>query len=161
MKNFKIGAVALALLSSGSVWAAGRDYISIVGSSTVYPFSTVVAERFGKSTTFKTPKIESTGTGGGMKLFCKGLGVDTPDITNASRRIKASELEMCHKNGVADVVEVLIGFDGIVLANDIKSHEFALTRKDIFMALAKQVPTDKDGVLVDNPYQQWNEINPA
>ena len=161
MKNFKIGAAALALLSASSVWAAGRDYISIVGSSTVYPFSTVVAERFGKSTSFKTPKIESTGTGGGMKLFCKGVGVDTPDVSNASRRIKASELEMCQKNGVKDVVEVLIGYDGIVMANDIKSHEFALTRKDIFMALAKQVPTEKAGELVANPYTKWNEVNPA
>ena len=160
MKNFKIGAAALALLTTGGVWAAGRDYISIVGSSTVYPFSTVVAERFGKSTTFKTPKIESTGTGGGMKLFCKGVGVDTPDVSNASRRIKASELEMCQKNGVKDVVEVLIGYDGIVMANDIKSHEFALSRKDIFMALAKQVPTEKSGELVANPYTKWNEVNP-
>ena len=154
---------ALTLVSGLSMNAAhaSRDYINVVGSSTVYPFSTVVAERFGKSTSFKTPKIESTGTGGGMKLFCKGVGVDTPDVSNASRRIKASELEMCQKNGVKDVVEVLIGYDGIVMANDIKSHEFALTRKDIFMALAKQVPTEKAGELVANPYTKWNEVNPA
>ncbi len=139
--------------------AAGRDYISVVGSSTVYPFSTVVAERFGKSTAFKTPKIESTGTGGGMKLFCKGNGVDTPDITNASRRIKESELKMCHDNGVTEVVEVLIGYDGIVVANDINAHEFKLSTKDLFMALAKEVPTDKAGELVANPYTLWSEVN--
>ena len=96
-----------------------RDYISIVGSSTVYPFATVVAERFGKVTDFKTPKIESTGSGGGLKLFCSGIGVDTPDITNSSRRIKSSEFEMCQQNGVTDVVEVLIGFDGIAVANSV------------------------------------------
>ncbi len=141
--------------------AAGRDYISVVGSSTVYPFSTVVAERFGKSTTFKTPKIESTGTGGGMKLFCKSNGVDTPDITNASRRIKESELKMCHDNGVAEVVEVLIGYDGIVVANDINAHDFELSTKDLFMALAKEVPTDKEGELVANPYTLWSEVNAA
>ncbi len=160
MKTLKLCTAALALLASGSTFAAGRDYISIVGSSTVYPFSTVVAERFGKSTEFKTPKIESTGTGGGMKLFCKGLGVDTPDVTNASRRIKESELTMCHENGVKEVVEVLIGFDGIVMANDINSHNFALTRKDIFLALAKEIPGEKEGELKANPYTMWNEINP-
>jgi len=147
------------LVAAAQVQADGRDYISVVGSSTVYPFSTVVAERFGKSTAFKTPKIESTGTGGGMKLFCKGNGVDTPDITNASRRIKESELKMCHDNGVDGVVEVLIGYDGIVVANDINSHDFELTRKDLFLALAKEIPTEKEGELVANPYTMWNEVN--
>ncbi len=154
----KIGLVA-GLVAASQIQAAGRDYISVVGSSTVYPFSTVVAERFGKSTEYKTPKIESTGTGGGMKLFCKGNGVDTADITNASRRIKDSELKMCHENGVTEVVEVLIGYDGIVVANDINSHEFKLSRKDLFLALAKEIPTDKDGELVANPYTMWNEVN--
>ncbi len=141
--------------------AAGRDTISVVGSSTVYPFSTVVAERFGKTTDFKTPKIESTGTGGGMKLFCAGAGIDTPDMSNASRRIKKSELEMCEKNGVKEVTEVLVGYDGIVIANSKATKQMEITRKEIFLALAKQVPaTDGSEKLVDNPYKTWNEINP-
>ncbi|MGJ8663474.1 MAG: PstS family phosphate ABC transporter substrate-binding protein [Marinicella sp.] len=159
MKILKKMALVAGLVAASQIQAAGRDYISVVGSSTVYPFSTVVAERFGKSTAFKTPKIESTGTGGGMKLFCKGNGVDTPDMSNASRRIKESELKMCHDNGVTEVVEVLIGYDGIVVANDISSHDFKLTRKDLFMALAKEIPTDKDGELIANPYTMWNQVN--
>ncbi|MGR9107838.1 MAG: substrate-binding domain-containing protein, partial [Gammaproteobacteria bacterium] len=107
--------VALALCSQSSI-GEGRDYISIVGSSTVYPFATVVAEHFGKSTGFKTPKIESTGSGGGLKLFCAGVGIEHPDIANASRRIKKSEYDTCQANGVKDIVEVKIGYDGIVLA---------------------------------------------
>ncbi len=161
MKTLKKITLVAGLVAASQIQAAGRDYISVVGSSTVYPFSTVVAERFGKSTSFKTPKIESTGTGGGMKLFCKGNGVDTPDITNASRRIKESELTMCHDNGVAEVVEVLIGYDGIVVANDINAHDFELSRKDLFLALAKEVPTDKAGELVANPYTLWSEVNPS
>jgi len=137
-----------------------RDYISIVGSSTVYPFATVVAERFGKVSDFKTPKIESTGSGGGLKLFCGGIGIDTPDITNSSRRIKASELEMCKTNGVTDVVEVLIGYDGIAIANSVKADQFILTKKDLFLALAAEVPNpDGSESLVANPYKSWNEIN--
>ncbi len=159
MKKLKNITLFAGLVAASQIQAADRDYISVVGSSTVYPFSTVVAERFGKSTSFKTPKIESTGTGGGMKLFCKGNGIDSPDITNASRKIKDSELKMCHENGVDGVVEVLIGFDGIVLANEIKSHDFKLTTQDIFKALAKEVPTEKEGELIANPYTMWNEIN--
>lgn len=149
------------IIMASQAQTAGRDYISVVGSSTVYPFSTVVAERFGMSTSFKTPKIESTGTGGGLKLFCKANGINTPDITNASRRIKNSELEMCHNNGVDGVVEVLIGFDGIVVANDISAQEYELSTRDLFLALAKEVPTEKDGELVANPYTYWNEVNGA
>jgi phosphate transport system substrate-binding protein len=127
----------------------------------VYPFATVVAEQFGKSTSFKTPKIESTGSGGGLKLFCAGVGVEHPDITNASRRIKKSEVEDCAANGVADVVEVKVGYDGIVLANAKSATPLSLTRKDIFLALAKSVPNpEKEGELVDNPYKMWNEVNP-
>lgn len=159
MKTLKKLTLAAGLIAAAQIQAAGRDYVSVVGSSTVYPFSTVVAERFGKSTSFKTPKIESTGTGGGMKLFCKGTGIDTPDISNASRKIKDSELKMCHENGVKDVVEVLIGYDGIVVANEINSHDFNLTVNDLFLALAKEVPTDIEGELVANPYTLWNEVN--
>jgi phosphate transport system substrate-binding protein len=144
-----------------SSFAAGRDYIEIVGSSTVYPFATVVAETFGNKTKFKTPKIESTGSGGGLKLFCAGNGIDTPDITNASRRIKKSEIETCDKNGVANITEVQIGFDGIAIANSKKGPEFNLTRKDIFLALAKEIPGEKAGELIANPHKTWKEVNPA
>jgi phosphate transport system substrate-binding protein len=138
-----------------------RDYISIVGSSTVYPFSTVVAEQFGRASKFKTPKVESTGSGGGLKLFCAGVGVEHPDITNSSRRIKASEVENCAKNGVADIIEVKIGYDGIVLANAKGAQRFDLTRRTIFLALAKQVPGPGDGAaLIANPYKTWADIDP-
>ena len=131
---------------------SGRDHISIVGSSTVYPFATVVAEQFGKSTSFKTPTIESTGSGGGLKLFCAGVGVEHPDITNASRRIKQSEYDRCVTNGVKEIVEVKIGYDGIVLANSKKAAPLKLTRKDIFLALARDVPDPNGGEkLIPNP----------
>jgi len=153
------GAVSLALIGATSAMAA-RDYISIVGSSTVYPFATVVAEQFGKSGSFKTPKIESTGSGGGFKLFCAGVGVSHPDITNASRAVKSSELKKCAENGVKDIVEVKIGYDGIVLANSKKADQMKLSRKDIFMALAKQVPDPKNpALLIDNPYMTWKDVN--
>ena len=149
-------------LFTGASLAGGRDYISIVGSSTVYPFATVVAEQFGKTTNFKTPKIESTGSGGGLKLFCAGVGVEHPDITNASRAIKKSEYDKCQANGVTGIIEVKIGYDGIVLANSKKSAPFKLTRKDIFMALAKDVPDPKGGEkLVPNPYKTWKDVNSA
>ena len=142
--------------------AQARDYISIVGSSTVYPFATVVAENFGKTTKYKTPKIESTGSGGGFKLFCQGVGVDTPDITNASRAIKSSEVETCKKNGVTDIIEVKIGYDGIAVANSRKAANLNLSRKDIFLALAKNVPDPKGAMrVVPNPYKTWRDVNPA
>lgn len=142
--------------------AQARDYISIVGSSTVYPFATVVAENFGKTSSFKTPKIESTGSGGGFKLFCQGVGVDTPDITNASRAIKSSEIATCKKNGVTDIVEVKIGYDGIAIANSKKGPTLKLTREDLFLALAKYVPDPKGGKrVVPNPYKTWHDVNPS
>jgi len=148
----------ISLLSTSS-YAAGREHIEIVGSSTVYPFATVVAETFGKKTKFKTPKIESTGSGGGLKLFCSGIGVDTPDITNSSRRIKKSEVELCASNGVNNITEVQVGFDGIAIANSKKGETFNLSLKDVFLALAKEVPGEKEGELVENPYTTWKEVN--
>ena len=140
----------VAIVSAGAAdEAAARDQIRIVGSSTVFPFSTTVAERFGQSSGFPTPVVESTGTGGGLKLFCAGIGEGHPDIANASRRIKQSEFDTCVANGIT-VTEVKIGFDGIVLANAIDGPELALTMKQIFLALAAKVPVD--GALVDNPY---------
>ena len=139
--------------------AMARDSIEVVGSSTVYPFSTVVAERYGRASGKPTPKIESTGSGGGMKLFCSGVGTNYPDITNSSRRMKASEYKLCQSNGVKEIIEVQIGYDGIVIANSIKVAPMKLTRKDIFLALAAQVPGDKEGELVDNPYSTWKQVN--
>lgn len=149
---------------SSLVIAQGRDAISIVGSSTVYPFATVVAEQFGKSGKFKTPKVESTGTGGGIKLFCGGVGAQFPDIANASRAMKESEFATCKKFGVTDIVEIKIGYDGIVMAQSKKATPLKLSRKEIFLALAKQVPdpscTDCDN-LVSNPYKTWKDVNPS
>ena len=155
-----IATLAATTIASAQMASAARDYISIVGSSTVYPFATVVAERFGKSSDYKTPKVESTGSGGGLKLFCQGTSIQTPDITNASRRIKSSEVELCAKNGVTDIVEVLIGYDGIVLANSNKAKTLELTRKDLFLALAAKVPNpDGSETLVENPYNTWQDVN--
>lgn len=156
----KILLAAAIIATMNPVHAAGRDTISIVGSSTVYPFATVVAETYGKKSGKKTPKIESTGSGGGMKLFCAGDGIDTPDITNASRRMKTSEFEKCHANGVTDITEALIGFDGIVMANSNAAPLFELTRKDIFLALAKDIPAaDGSQTLVPNPNISWKDVN--
>ncbi len=162
-KTFLSVTGVLAIVVGGvAIAQSGRDYIAIVGSSTVYPFATVAAEQFGKTTRFKTPKIESTGSGGGLKLFCAGVGVQHPDITNASRRIKKSEVETCAKNGVKDVVEVKIGYDGIAIANSKKSPDVALSLRDVFLALAKEVPDPKGGEkLVANPYKTWEDVNSA
>jgi phosphate transport system substrate-binding protein len=159
-KRLSVVWLAAAVLSVNA-HAQSRDYISIVGSSTVYPFSTVVAEQFGKTSDFKTPKVESTGSGGGLKLFCAGVGVEHPDIANASRRIKKSEVENCAANGVTEIIEIKIGYDGIVMANSKASEAYDLSLRDIFLALAKQVPNpDGGGQLVANPYQAWNDVNP-
>ena len=162
MRPLLLASAAAAVLTLGTALAqSGRDYIYVVGSSTVYPFSTVVAERFGRGSEFKTPKVESTGSGGGLKLFCDGIGVDYPDIANASRAIKASEVATCAANGVDEIVEVKIGYDGIVIANATEAVDIALTRKDIYLALAKEVPGDTAGELVENPYVTWQDVNPS
>lgn len=154
--------VALATIAAGSALAQGaRDHINIVGSSTVWPFTTVVAEQFGRTTQFKTPKVESTGTGGGFKAFCNGVGVRHPDITNASRAIKESEIEQCRRNGVDGIVEVKIGYDGIVIARSNEAPQLDLSLKDLYLALAKDVPAPDGGEqLVPNPYTTWKEVNP-
>ena len=146
--------------TGGAMAQSGRDYVYVVGSSTVYPFATVVAERFGRASQFKTPKIESTGSGGGLKLFCEGVGVSYPDVANSSRAIKQSEVDACAGNGVTEIVEVKIGYDGIVIANAIVAESVALSRTDIFKALAKEVPGDTDGELIENPYVTWADVNP-
>jgi phosphate transport system substrate-binding protein len=156
-KTLCVTALALA---TAAVPAFARDQIQIVGSSTVFPFSTSVAERFGKSTSFKTPVVESTGTGGGLKLFCSGVGEGFPDITNASRRIKESEVAKCAENGVTEIVEAKIGYDGIVIANSKAAPQMSITLADLYMALAKDVPAE-EGKTKPNPYTMWNEINPS
>jgi phosphate transport system substrate-binding protein len=151
---------AMVACSSAVVAQSARDYIAIVGSSTVYPFTTTVAEQFGKAGKFKTPKVESTGTGGGLKLFCSGVGAQYPDVANASRAIKPAELAGCTKAGVKDVIELKIGYDGIVVANSNKGKPYKLARKTLYLALAKSVPDPANPQgLIANPYKTWNQID--
>ena len=156
-----IASVALAgSIAAVSAPAMARDTVNIVGSSTVYPFATVVAERFGRNTDFPTPKLESTGSGGGLKLFCAGVGTQHPDITNASRRMKTSEFQDCQNNGVKDITEVRIGSDGIVLANSSQAEKMDISLRQLFLALAKDVPNPQGGEnLVPNPYKKWSDID--
>jgi phosphate transport system substrate-binding protein len=151
--------IAAGLLAAASVPALARDQIRIVGSSTVYPFTTAVAEQFAK-TGGKAPVVESTGTGGGMKLFCAGIGTQHPDGSNASRRITKTEFEDCKKNGVTGVVEIKVGFDGLTIANNKRGPDFKLTKEQVFLALAKNIP-GADGKLVPNPHRTWSDVNPA
>jgi len=137
-----------------------REHIHMVGSSTLYPFSSVIAETFGRDSEFKTPVVESTGTGGGFKLFCSGVGYRFPDFSNASRRIEKSELEKCAQNDVLKVREIKIGYDGIVLANSSSGRKYNLSKRHVFLALAARIPNKKTGQLIENPYQKWSEIDP-
>ncbi len=160
MNRYAAAAVAGAATLAIAAGAQARDQIRVVGSSTVFPFSTAVAEAFGKGSKFKTPVVESTGSGGGLKLFCGGVGVRHPDIANASRRIKTSEVDRCAKNGVTDITEVKIGYDGIVIANAKSVPQMTLSLKQLFLALAKVVPADAAGAkLQDNPYTKWSDVD--
>lgn len=149
MSKFTFTLAAAALVAAAGA-AEARDQIRIVGSSTVFPFSTAVAETFGKTTDFKTPVVESTGSGGGLKLFCAGVGVDHPDMTNASRRIKAKEIKLCKENGV-DAVEAIVGYDGIVVANAKGAPAFSVSREQLWTALAAEGPKPS----------KWSEIDPS
>lgn len=149
MNKKRISFLAALIVASTPSVAMARDQIKIVGSSTVYPFSTLVAERFGRAGKFKTPVIESTGTGGGMKLFCAGVGSEHPDLTNASRAIKDTELDMCKKNGVKEVVEIVVGNDGIAFANSTSGLKLNLTREHLWKAMAKEGPKP----------MKWNEVD--
>ena len=150
-------------LAVAGVFVAGaaeaRDQMRIVGSSTVFPFSTAVAEQFGKTAGFKTPVVESTGSGGGLKLFCAGVGDEHADMTNSSSGIKQSQVDDCVKNGVTDITAIKIGYDGIVIANAKAAKRMEITRQELWLALAKDVV--KGGKIVANPYHNWNEINPS
>ena len=139
--------------------AQARDQIRIIGSSTVYPFATVVAEKFGISTKFKTPVVESTGSGGGLKIFCQGIGPRYVDITNASRRIKGKEIKKCAENGITDITEVKIGYDGIVIANSKNSEQMNLDRKHIWLAIGKNIMID--GKIIPNPHKTWKDVDPS
>src|SRR5262245_41314693 len=160
MKHALIAGAALVALASFATTAVARDQIQVSGSSTVLPYAKIVAESFGEANPdFKTPVVESGGTGAGIKQFCEGVGEDKIDIANASRPMSKDELASCKTAGVADVQEVKIGYDGIVFATDINGPDFAIQPVDIYKALAAKVVVD--GKLVDNPYSKWNEVNPA
>ena len=159
--KIKLFANALALTTACMVVAGAaeaRDQIRVVGSSTVYPFTTAVAEQFGKASGMKTPVVELTGTGGGMKLFCAGVGETHPDMTNASRRMKKSEFETCQKNGVKDIVEINIGFDGLTVAQSKQGSPIKLSLAQLLLAVAKEVP-GPDGKLIANPNKSWSDID--
>lgn len=171
-KHIRLSVVLAVVALSVNLTVSARDYINIVGSSTVYPFAKIVAERFAESTNFKAPEIESTGSGNGLALFCSGVGSPYPDIANSSRRIKLTELKNCVNNGVDEIIEVLVGYDGIVLADITGSFHYSLNRMEIFSALAKEVPNpdgcDLEGnpephktCLIANPYKTWKQVNPA
>ncbi len=161
MRLAVISLLVAGVLAAIPAASAQRDTISIVGSSTVYPFATVAAERFGRTSRFRIPKIESTGTGGGFKLFCEGVGLEHPDFTNASRGMKRSEYLICKANGVDRVVEIKLGYDGIVLANSAESPRLTVTLEELYLALAKYVPDPATGTrLVLNPHQRWSDVAP-
>jgi len=154
-------AISAAAAVAGTVGFAGeaeaRDHIKIVGSSTVFPYTQAVAEEFTRKHGRKAPVVESTGTGGGMKIFCQGIGEQHPDITGASRAMKKSEWAECEKNGVTDVTEVLIGYDGISIAQSRKAQPMDLTKTQIYLALAAEIPVD--GKFVPNPHKKWSDID--
>lgn len=156
MKRTLLTASLIALTAVPAL--AARDQIRIVGSSTVYPFTTAVAEQFGKTTGMKTPVVESTGTGGGMKLFCSGVGEDTPDFTNASRAIKKGEFEDCAKNGVTEIIQIEVGIDGLSVAQSKDATPINLTKEQLFKALAKNIP-DAEGKLIPNPNKTWKDVD--
>jgi phosphate transport system substrate-binding protein len=158
MKHLLRTASAVALVAVAGT-AQARDQISIVGSSTVFPYTQAVAEQFSAMTGAPSPVVESTGTGGGMQIFCNGIGESFPDITGASRSMRASEYALCQENGVSDVTEVLLGFDGLSLATSQDGADVDLTKAQIFQALAAEV--EVDGEIVANPFTNWNQIDPS
>lgn len=157
MTFFKKTVITAAALIAVASIAEARDQVRLVGSSTVYPFSSYVAEELGATTKYTTPVVESTGSGGGAKLFCAGNGMRTPDITNASRFIKPKEFALCEKNGVTDITAAMIGYDGIAIAQAKSNKPLALTSKQLFLAVAEKVPVN--GKLIANPYKKWSDID--
>ena len=159
MAMAKVSVAAASAIMLMSMPATAREQIRMVGSSTVFPFAAAAAEQFGRTGNFRTPIVEVNGTGGGFKMFCDGVGEEFPDIANASRPIKDSEKEQCAKHGVTNITQLEIGYDGIVIASSVEGKSLPLSRKTLFLALAREVP--KDGKLVSNTYQSWHEIDPA
>ncbi|MGB5559775.1 MAG: substrate-binding domain-containing protein [Paracoccaceae bacterium] len=158
MKLAKLTASTLAIAAVSVSAANARDQVQVAGSSTVLPYASIVAEAFGENFDFPTPVVESGGSSAGLKRFCEGVGENTIDIANASRAIRENEIAACAANGVTDIIEVRIGYDGIVFASDINGNSFAFTPSDWFKALSPEVVVD--GALVANPYTMWNEVNP-
>ena len=150
---------AVIALGASAAYAQSRDQIRIVGSSTVFPYTQAVSEQYAAATGNAAPVVESTGTGGGMQIFCGGVGPDHPDITGASRAMKKSEYDLCVQNGVDSVTEVLIGYDGLSVAHAQQGPDLALTKAQLFQALAAEV--EVNGEIVANPYKNWNEIDPS
>ena len=159
MKFLGLGATALSVIALTATAASARDQVQVAGSSTVLPYSTIVAELFGENTDFATPVIESGGSSTGLRRFCEGVGPNTIDIANSSRAIRETEVAECAANGVTDIIEVRFGYDGIVFASDVAGPEIAFTPKDWYLALAQKVPSG--GKLVPNPNKSWKDVNPA
>ena len=157
MKSLSLTASVLAF--AAAMPAAARDQIQVTGSSTVLPYATIVAEAFGENFDFPTPVVEGGGSGAGRKKMCEGVGETTVDIANSSSRISKSDIELCAANGVAEIMEIRFGYDGIVFASDVNGADFALTPADVYGAVAAKVV--KDGALIDNAAAQWAEVNPA
>lgn len=154
----KLTTSALAIAAMSATAAHARDQVQVAGSSTVLPYASIVAEAFGENFDFPTPVVESGGSSAGLKRFCEGVGENTIDVANASRQIKSSEMEVCAANGVTDIIEVRVGYDGIVFASDIAGNSFEFTPTDWYNALSDTVLVD--GEMVANPFTMWNEVNP-
>lgn len=159
MSFVKFSASTLAIAALSATAAAARDQVQVAGSSTVLPYASIVAEAFGENFDFPTPVVESGGSSAGLKRFCEGVGENTIDIANSSRKIREREIKACADNGVTDIIEVRVGYDGIVFASDIAGNSFQFTPDQWYRAISRQVVVD--GQLVDNPYTMWNEVDPA
>lgn len=159
MSSLKLSASVLAITAISATAAAARDNVQVAGSSTVLPYAAIVAESFGENFDYPTPVVESGGSSAGLKRFCEGIGENTIDVANASRPMKSSEIEACAAAGVTDIIEVRIGYDGIVFASDIDGNGFEFTPVDWYKALAHEHFVD--GALVENTLTNWNEVNPA
>ena len=158
MSLVKYTTSALALAAVSATTATARDQVQVAGSSTVLPYASIVAEAFGENFDFPTPVVESGGSSAGLKRFCEGVGENTIDVANASRQIKSGEIEVCRANGVTEIIEVRIGYDGIVFASDIDGETFEFTPVDWYKALSAQIVLD--GQITDNPFTSWDQVNP-
>lgn len=158
MKSVKLAVSAFALIAASASVASARDQVQVSGSSTVLPYATIVAEAFAENTDFAAPVVEGGGSSAGLKQFCEGVGENTIDVANSSRKIKAAEIETCKANGVTNIVEVQFGYDGIVFASDVNGADFVLAPKDVFLALAKDVA--KGGAVSANAATKWSDVNP-